>query len=371
MNDFIETDIADVPDVDAICGKSARVLTLRSPDELLAMRFDDSDIILGDRLLADGQPLVIAAQGGTGKSRLALQIVAAIVTGRKCLAFDTGGKDMRWLILQTENSNRRLQQDLARIKTWLADDWPRFAGQVVFHTVENDDDGFVSLDSPDNQTAIQAAIESAKPDGIVIDPLNDFAAGDLNKDADMKATLQTLSRLCRRGNPERAIVVLHHSLTGKAGASRATGYDRSSFARNSKTLHAWTRGQINLAPVDADDNTRLIVACGKCSNGKEFLPFGIRLNADFIYECDPAIDVQAWQSHVSGKSESPDLSPAVVADIVAELGKANGAPKKPEIVKAIMQETGCKKTAAYESIDRAERAKKIHFTKTTKSYVVK
>lgn len=34
-----------------------RILTLRSPDELLGMVFDNSDIILGDRLLAKGQPL--------------------------------------------------------------------------------------------------------------------------------------------------------------------------------------------------------------------------------------------------------------------------------------------------------------------------
>ncbi|HEY5043694.1 MAG TPA: AAA family ATPase [Verrucomicrobiae bacterium] len=362
--------VPEFPGADASETKQ-RILTLRSPDELLAMQFDDSDVILGDRLLAKGQPLVIAAQGGTGKSRLALQIVASIVTGRKCLAFDTGGSEMRWLILQTENSNRRLQQDLARIKTWLGDDWPRFAEQVVFHTLENDDDGFVSLDAPDNQLAIQRAIETATPGGILVDPLNDFAAGDLNKDADMKATLQTLSRLCRRGNPQRAIIVLHHSLTGKAGAVRATGYDRASFARNSKTLHAWTRGQINLAPVDADNNDRLIVACGKCSNGKEFPAFGVRLNFEMIYECDPTIDVSAWQSEMNGKTESADLSPDMVAGIVAELGKASGAPKKPAIVKALRAETGCVTGSAYRAIERAENAKKIHYTKATKTYVTK
>jgi hypothetical protein len=363
--------VPEVPGTDTSETKQ-RVLTLRSPDDLLAMSFDDSDVILGDRLLAKGQPLVIAAQGGTGKSRLALQIVAAIVTGRKCLAFETGGSEMRWLILQTENSNRRLQQDLARIKTWLGDDWPRFAEQVVFHTIENDDDGFVSLDSPENQMAIQRAIESANADGILIDPLNDFAAGDLNKDADMRTTLQTLARLCRRGNPLRAIIVLHHSLTGKAGAARATGHDRASFARNSKTLHAWTRGQINLAAVDPDNNERLIVACGKCSNGKEFQAFGVRLNPEtMIYECDPTIDVSAWQSEMTGKTEAPDLSPDMVAVIVAELGKASGAPKKPQIVKALRADTGCASSGAYKAIDRAERAKKIHYTKATKTYVTK
>jgi hypothetical protein len=218
---------------------------------------------------------------------------------------------------------------------------------------------------------IQRAIDSASPDGIVIDPLNDFAAGDLNKDADMRATLQTLSRICRRGNPDRAIVVLHHSLTGKAGASRATGHDRASFARNSKTLHAWTRAQINLAAVDPDNNERLIVACGKCSNGREFPAFGIRLIPEMIYECDSTVDVSVWHSEMTGKAETPDLSPNMVAGVVAELGRTNGAPTKPQIVKAIQNETGCVKGSAYRAIDRAGRAKKIHYAKTTKTYVSK
>lgn len=372
MNVLVESpEIDTVPDLPAIADSESkqRVLTLRSPDELLAMLFDDSDIILGERLLAKGQPLVIAAQGGTGKSRLALQLIAAIISGRNFLAFKTAGSELRWLILQTENSNRRLQQDLTRIKTWLGDDWPHFAEQVVFHTIENDDDGFVSLDSLENQVAIQRAIESARPDCIVIDPLNDFGAGDLNKDSDMKVTLQTLSRLCRRGNPNRAIIVLHHALTGKGGAVKATGYDRASFARNSKTLHAWARGQINLAPVNPDNNDQLIVACGKCSNGKEFPVFGVRLNAGMIYECDPSIDVSAWQSEMSGKPTTQDLSPETVAEVVVELCKTTGAPKKPQIVKALRDETGCASSGAYKAIERAERAKKIHYTKVTKTYV--
>ena len=354
----------ELPRTDAIESKQ-RVLTLRSPDDLLAMSFDDSDVILGDRLLAKGQPLVIAAQGGTGKSRLALQIVAAIVTGRKCLAFETGGTEMRWLILQTENSNRRLQQDIARIKTWLGDDWPRFAEQVVFHTIENDNDGFVSLESPENQLAIQRTIESANPDGIVIDPLNDFAAGDLNKDADMRATLQTLSRLCRQGKPDRAIVVLHHSLTGKAGASKATGFDRASFARNSKTLHAWTRGQINLAAVDADNNDRLIVACGKCSNGKEFQTFAVRLNPGLmIYEVDPTVDLNQWERTITG---TKDNAPLMNSDRVRELCAVAGS-SKPALAKSITEDCGCVRGSAYRYITRAEQAKKIIFNKSNETY---
>jgi hypothetical protein len=349
----------------------AHRFTVRQPDELLDLVFDDRDIILGDRLIAEGQSCVIAAAGGIGKSRLSLQMAASIVTGRPFLNFTTGKPEAAWLFLQTENSNRRLVGDLQRLRFWLGEDWPKFAAQVKFHTVENDTDSFVNLDSPEAVANLEGAIKQHAPDIIVVDPLNDFAIGDLNKDADMKLTLQTLSRISRKGNPQRALIVLHHALTGKAGASKATGFDRSSFGRNSKALFAWTRAQINLAPAEAENNGRLIVACGKCSNGREFPTFAIRLNPEtMIYECDSTVDVAAWQSAVTGKSEGPDLTPAIVAGVVAELCKSDGAPKKPQIVKALRAETGCVSGSAYRAIERAERSRRIHFTEATKTYVV-
>lgn len=338
-------------------------LTLRTPDEILGMMFDDSDIYLGDRLLADGQPLVIAAQGGAGKSRLALQLVAAIVSGRNFIGFDTGKQNSRWLFLQTENSNRRLKFDLAKVRQWLGDDWHKFAGQVVIHTLENDTDGFVNLDSLENQCAIEQAIAEAKPDGIIVDPLNEFSVGDLNKDCDMRATLQAISRICKKGNPQRAIIVLHHALTGRGGAAKATGFDRASFARNSKALHAWTRGQLNIAPVDPDSNDRLIVACGKCSNGKEFEPFAIKLDAEtFIYEPDPSVDLSQWEQEMTGAKTKRTASPELVRELAA------GRPAKAELVKRIMAEIGCGKSAAYDAVEKAESRKQIHYSKATKTY---
>jgi hypothetical protein len=323
-------------------------LTLRKPSEFLAMQFDDSDIILGDRLLAASQSLVIAAAGGMGKSRLLLQAAACIVSRRKFLAFDSGGENLHWLILQTENSNRRLKEDMTRLRAWLRDDWSCFAERVTIHSIETDSDCFVSLDSTENITGIEAAIEKAKPDIIAIDPLNDFGIGDLNKDADMKATLQALSRVCRKGNPQRAIIVLHHAITGRSGAAKATGYDRASFARNSKTLHAWARAQINLAPFDSDSNDRLIVACGKCSNGKEFARFGVKLNPEtMIYETDPSVDVDQWQHDMAG-TDQPLMTPDRVRELCALTGSA-----KLDLANAIMTDCGCARQSAYRYITKA------------------
>jgi hypothetical protein len=341
-------------------------LTLRKPSELLAMRFDDSDKILGDRLLAIAQSLVIAAMGGAGKSRLLLQLLASIIARLNFLTFETGCPELRWLVLQTENSNRRLQYDLKHLEAWLGKDWRLFEERVTFHAIENDSDSFVSLDDNGNVARIAAAIEEVKPGGIVIDPLNDFAIGDLNKDADMRATLQTLSRVCRKGDPQRSLIVLHHALTGKGGSAKATGYDRSSFARNSKALHAWTRGQINLAPVDADNNDRLIVACGKCSNGKEFPTFGIRLNPEtMIYECDPSIDVADWEKEVSGKKDGPLMTPDRVREFCS-------LPRtKAELAKDIREDCGCARTVAYKYIRAAENRGRIKFNPKADHYTAK
>ena len=160
-----------------------KMLTVRSPAELVDMTFGDDDIILGDRLLAEGQSLVIAAAGGTGKSRLLLQFAASVVAGLDFIGLPTAGEEKRWLILQTENSNRRLQADLLNLMRWLdVDEWAAFSERVGIHTVEGPDDGFVSLDSPHNLALIEATIQECQPDVIAIDPLNEFAIGDLNKD---------------------------------------------------------------------------------------------------------------------------------------------------------------------------------------------
>ena len=158
---------------------------------------------------------------------------------------------------------------------------------------------------------------------------------------------------------------LHHALTGKAGASKATGFDRASFGRNSKTLHAWTRAQINLAPVDADSNERLIVACGKCSNGREFQTFAVRLNPDtMIYEVDPTVDVSQWETEITGaKDTKPLMNSARVRELCAVAGST-----KAELAKVIMDDCGCYRGSAYRYMVRAEQAKKISFNKSHETY---
>ena len=338
-------------------------LSLRKPNELLAMEFDDSDYYLKNGILTKGNPLVIVGPSGAGKTTLALQLVACIITGKDFLNMPVHQQDMKWLFIQNENSNRRLQYELAKLKGWLnADEWQAVDDNITLSVLEKDNDYYLSLKDPFNVDLLAGAVRKVKAGGVVFDPLSAFAPGSLNTDTAMLSTLRSLASLARDGDPTASPVIIHHTLNGRAGMKKATGYDRGSYGRGSDALHGWTRGQINLAPVYPDHNDSLIIACGKNSNASEFKTFGVTRNPSTrVYEVDGNIDVAAWEESATGSSRAmaplvPPHRPTVetITQFVAGLPVTKG-----ELVAAIMEEYGCKKSRAYEVIAAAEAARKI------------
>lgn len=264
-----------------------------------------------------------------------------------------------------ENGNRRLQFDLNRLREAYRAEWQAIIERLAIHTLETDRDGWLSLEAEENQAAITEAIAARAPDVVVFDPLNQFAIGDPNKDADMAVTCQAITRLCRKGNPQRAIVISHHTITGRAGAAKSFGMERAGYGRNSKVLLAWTRGQMNLAPMSADNNELLAVSCGKCNDGKEFPPFAARLNPDtMLYEVAPDVDLDAWRADVMGSRSN---EPLMTSSKVRELCHFSGMDK-PQLAKAIMEDCGCARGSAYRFIARAEKAKTITLRKSDGLY---
>lgn len=344
-------------------------LTMRSPGEILAMKFSPTDILLENGYLSRGDSLVIAGQGGIGKSRIVMQLAISCITGLPFFGWDTNAPGIKWLIIQTENSNRRLQADL---KAMLSEGSPQMIeavnARLRIHTLESDEDSFVSLSDPGAVHRIDAAIQDYNPDVVVFDVLRDFATGDLNSDADMAATCSAIGRITRKGNPKRIPLVIHHALTGKSGAARATGFDRSAFGRNSKVLQGWTRAQINLAPYSGEDNEVLIVASGKANNFQEFNPKAVRLNQTTLtYEPDDSIDIEAWQTSIGAdrKKKTP-----TVKDVRAIVDTSEGkGMEKSALVARLMDEGSIGKTKAYQLVIDAEKAKRITLRKSDGLYV--
>jgi hypothetical protein len=340
-------------------------LTVLSPDEILALKTDPQDNLIGSRLLTRRGQLVIAGAGGVGKSRLALQLAVAVITGQPFFGLRTHAPGSRWLVLQAENDPTRQRADLEALRAFAGDAWPKVNDCLHLHALVSETDGFLSLDDAGCVARIRGALDTFRPDVVVLDSLYNFGIGDLNKDADMRATLTELARVMRHRNPNRALVVLHHATTGKGGLAKLAGHDRASVGRNSKVLHSWARGVVNVAPVSEDTNDVLAIVCGKSNNGPEFPPFAIRLNRErMVYE--EAADVDVKDAITSASNGAPVVGSVSVEDVV-EL--AHGQTKGG-LARRIMSDSGCQKTAAYKAITKAEETKAIKLDRTSRTYVV-
>jgi hypothetical protein len=322
-------------------------LAIHNPGELLKMLFDRTRNIMADGLIAKGQPSTIVGPSGVGKSRLLLQMAVCGITGRDFIGWPMKQEKAKWLIIQAENSSHRLQQNMKRFAQWLGyRDWKL----VEKYLRITPDDMLLNLNEPSNLKRIGRTIVEEEPAVVVFDPLNAFGIGSLNTDAGMINTCQELAHLSRLGDPGAALIILHHTLTGKQGIKKAVGWDKASYSRGSKALHAWTRGQINVAPGDEHDVGKLVIACGKNSNGPEFKPFGIILNQkSMVYEVDDGFDVEEWKANLAGES-APSHRPTS-----ANITQFLTVPvRKSKLVDLIMEEYGCQKSNAYKVIAAAE-----------------
>jgi hypothetical protein len=337
--------------------KSEEKLSIRTFQEILNMEFDDSDVYFGDRIIAASQPVTILGPGGIGKSRLLLQLAICMITGRDFLDMPTRGQGLKWMIFQTENSTRRIKHDLTKmvLAMKLAESEIRDVNAcLLIHTIESDMDTFMDLENPEESSGIASAIAEHNPTFVAFDPLNTFTSMELNSDKDMKSLLCSLSRIVKAGNPQRVPVVLHHSLTGKAGAAKAVSWDKASFGRNSKALFAWTRAQINLAPLDPERPECVLMACGKNNNGKMFPEMGIILDEGTgIYRIDPDFDAEKFRQDVGIESKKPkkkDLSPAEVAAMFTTSIVRN------VLLAQVQEVTGCEYSRACDIVKRAKEA---------------
>jgi RecA-family ATPase len=363
MNPKLVTEFQPEPEVET--GEPKKPISFRSPDEILAMPRNPHANFLGDRLLGIGQQLVIAGIGGIGKSLLLLRLLVAFILERAWCGIETHNtKDKPWMLIQTQNGTDRLQREFELLKKSVGCGWSLIEKNLKIHTLETDRDLMLHLSDPTNVVDLESAIREFNPIGVAYDPLIDFSIGDLSKDVDMTATCSVIGRVSRAGNPERAIIVVTHAITGLAGMKKAFGFEAAGFGRNSKVLQSWTRASINVVPA-TEDYSILVLTCGKSNMGKMFEPFAIRRTDEISFEPEPEFDIQAFREHIeSPKKSRQTYSP----QIVAEIDWPKRELDKKQLAAAIESETGCSKSTAYRLIDDAVMRCVIRFKKQTKIY---
>ena len=330
-------------------------LDLWDIDRLFEYEPPETDKILGDWLVSAGELAIIVGPPEIGKSRLVAQLAIEMLLGEELWlgTIPIHRSDLRILIIQTENNPRRMRADIAaQLKGCTSTQREAVKTGLRIHIATSVEDKALGLDDPINVERLGKTIANFRPDLVVYDPYGDFFAGDNENDAmQTRCTVKSLMKVSQAQNPQTAVLVVHHARSGKAAAAGADGWERGAYGRGSKALLSITRSQINVIPGDKDGES-LIIACGKNNNGRRFERFAVRLDPDTMrYETDPDFDFDAWEGEVNNKGGTRQkVSPAKVKAMLEELG---GSTKKAELSKAIIEDTGCSRSTAYDSIAKA------------------
>lgn len=319
-------------------GPPTRLLTVWKPSELLEYLCPPGQNLIGDGYLRKRELTTLIGQGGLGKSRLAVWAACCQITGRDWCGHQTHGDPQVWLLVGNENSIARQQDDLRKILSRFDErETALIETHLRIHVLATFEDSLIGIADGDEKARFRATLELVKPGVIVIDPFANVVIGDENKTEDVRDTLKTLVALIHRVVPECAILLLHHARTGSLNIAQATGYDAPNFGRGGKILYAVSRCQINLAPGDAEDETRLVMACGKCNNGPKFKTRGLIFDPEtFEYRVDPEFDLEAWKNDLAGKRSNQSCSILDVFETVR-----SGVHKTGAIIDSVVDATGC------------------------------
>lgn len=217
----------------------------RPISELLAMPEVDPDYLV-DQLFTVGSNGWVAAEPKVGKSWVVLELAYALSTGMPFLGRFSIKHPRRVLYVQEEDSLQRVLRRLKQIikgdtsRVIPSDDYWRWSIRVGFKV-----DNLVWLEK------LRQEIISFSAEVIILDVFNRLHGSDENKQAEMTAILNNLTRLSN--DYGCAFIIVHHNRKPQAG-NEARGNQR---IRGSGVLGGW--GECSLYLNRSKDKDTIIV----------------------------------------------------------------------------------------------------------------
>lgn len=324
-------------------------------DALFAIEIDPRDTIFGegdDVYLSRGGVLVLAGQQGVGKSRLTSQLIFDCLLRRRHFlgTIPINRDDLRILVLQDENSIRRLRQDFsAHLRGIPAEDGASAKSRLLFSDPRSLPD--FNLGDEASVAHLRSTVAVARPDLIVVDPWASFfdCDGSENDAADTNRSLRALRSVAATAGPHVAIVLVHHARSGREAAASGDGWDAAAFVRGSKALAGKARTVLNIMPGGEKFPHHLVIACGKANDALPFDPFGVH-NVEGRFIPDPEFSIDEWRSDARNpKREKTMQSKAAPESAVLEILREK--PLRFNALRtAIMERTSCSTATAARQI---------------------
>ena len=334
----------DVVEYEALAAPVPQPYTVWKPSQFVAYTPPADSVILGDSVLERGKWASLVGVGGLGKTRLALWLAICQIIGQDWCGLTVLGKPLRWIILSTETGLRRWKTDLSAMLASI-DDLKKATidENLLILALTDEEEADLNTGNVEVTRRLEATLHDNKPDVVVFDPFADMVDGDENKTEDVIRTLRTLRRIVRKEVPSAAVLVIHHGRTGAVNVVQAgDNYNAGNFGRGAKALFSMVRAEIQLAPGDRDDANKIVLLCGKNSDGPKFEPRGIIFNPVCrSYNDDPEFNFEAWRADVNGKRTGKVCTVADAVEAVRQLAPVTGTEAKTgDIVRGIKDSTG-------------------------------
>jgi len=172
---------------------------------------DNELMFVGNCHVMRGEVFVIGGEPGIGKSLAATQLAVSGATKRDWFGL-TVHRQFRTMIVQTENSRYRLQQEFSALDCDEIENFIRVSEPPPFGP---------TLTNPEFQADIGAALNSFKPECVILDPWNAAARDD--KQRDYAETFDALRNLLPTGADKPALGIVAHTKKPQPNEKRIGG----------------------------------------------------------------------------------------------------------------------------------------------------
>lgn len=303
-----------------------------SPREIRSMEFSESDFLVGDGHIMRGGSFVIGGPPGCGKSRLTTGLSIAGATGGEWMGLPVRSR-FKTLVVQAENGAWRLQGELSGgDPAGMLDDWLRISTPPDFGLA------FTDLHFRD---AVRRQIEEFSPGILIVDPWNRVAEDDGQRD--YRRAWDAIQSVLPPGTDRPAVGIVAHV---RKSNERRRGRDLLNEICGSLVLGSAARTVFILQPASADgQDDRVVFTIAKCNDGPEGAASAWHRRNGLFAPCED-FDWEAFYGE--GVKAAGKVTEAALRNAL----EGAGWLRRKEAVKRIMSATGCRDSAAYDSLKK-------------------
>ena len=304
-------------------------------EDVLDAEDDPLDAIITDGgegavLTTDGQGFIVGP-AGLGKTNLILRISRGLCEGSYALGYQVP-VPRRVLHIALEGSKRGLNRRLRKV--WADADPEAIARYERWKTRLN-------LTEPADRTRLDLAIERAKPDVVIIDPLRNAHIWDENKSDESAQLMAILDNIITTHHV--ALILIHHSRKLPQFARHDNGLDA---LRGSTALAGWVQFVLGISQETGNIKDRFVLVWNKTRDAEEILE---PLVVDFDRE---TLDFIIDENAAAGGKVSDD---AILTAIYGNGGTMRGT----ELIEGFVHGAGAGESKTREAIRALVKAGKL------------